>query len=206
MSDWLELLHPLGIRPAPFQPQLVVGADERRAAEVRLRRLGLLERPLVMIHPGAGQKVRRWSPQKFLAVAEHAANRLGADIVVLLDKSGAGRQVRRPVPVQYVSGALREMMALPSFASLMVANDSGPMHSAAALGLPAVAIFGAQRPEWYAPYGDSNRIVYQEVMPCRPCFDSCIFAEPICITGIEPDAVIAVIDELSTPYRYAPNG
>jgi heptosyltransferase-2 len=206
VTDWLELLQPLGIRPAPYMPLLVVSPDEKHAAETRLRKLGLLERPLVMIHPGAGQKVRRLEPEKFSAIAEHAVSHLGADVVVLLDDTGVGERVKPRVPVHYIAATLREMMALLSCAALLVANDSGPMHIAAALGIPVVAIFGPQRPEWYGPYGQKNRVVYQRVMPCRPCFDSCIFAEPICIIGIQPETVIAAMDELSTSAQHAPNG
>jgi ADP-heptose:LPS heptosyltransferase len=71
------------------------------------------------------------------------------------------------------------------------------MHLAGALGIPVTALFGPQRSEWYGPRGELDSVVRVEVMPCRPCFDDCIFASPICMDGITPKAVIdSVVTQL----------
>jgi heptosyltransferase-2 len=191
--DWLRLLEPLGGSREGHHPLLKVSRSEANAAATRLKSLGLLQRPLIAIHPGARQPVRRWALENFADVARHAVNALGADVVVLGDKSGYG-DVLSGDRIHLVLGDLREMMAVLSHCDLLVCNDSGPMHVAAALGVPVVALFGPQRKEWYGPFGANHRVVGEEEMPCRPCFDSCIYAEPVCMMRITPAAVNAELD------------
>jgi heptosyltransferase-2 len=194
VRDWLRLLEPLGMETSSGAPRLTVSAEERIAAERRLRAMGLLTRPLVVIHPGARQEVRRWGLEKFARVAGHAARTHRADVMVILDETGYGRALDTGERIGYFEGSLREMMAVLQLADLLIANDSGPMHIAAALGTPVLAIFGPQRREWYGPFGAGHRTVAIDPMPCRPCFDSCIFAEPVCLTTLSADEVIAELD------------
>jgi ADP-heptose:LPS heptosyltransferase len=193
VDDWVALLAPLGITGGERAPALSVSEEERTAAEGELRALGLLGKPLVAIHPGAREKVRRWDLRKFEAVAAHVLATGVADVLVVLDDEGYGR-MSDATNVRYISGTLEEIKAILSLADLVISNDSGPMHIAAAVGTPVVAIFGPQRKEWYGPYGSGHSVVSLEIMPCRPCFDNCIFPEPVCLTGLGAEAVIAKVD------------
>jgi len=65
--------------------------------------------------------------------------------------------------------SLAELMALVARCQLVVTNDSGPMHLAAALGVPQVAIFGSSSPEATGPWSPAARVVRQSVA-CSPCF------------------------------------
>lgn len=193
VHDWLRLLAPLGVDTLEDAPRIALSQGERDAAERKLRALGLLRRPLVIVHPGARQKLRRWGLEKFAAVADYVAG-LGADVLVVADEEGYGKDLKAGSPVRFFSGDLRELMSVLACADLLICNDSGPMHIAAALGTPVIAVFGPQRKLWYGPYGPGHRVVMQDEMPCRPCFDSCIFSEPVCLTRLDADAVIAELD------------
>jgi heptosyltransferase-1/heptosyltransferase-2 len=72
-------------------------------------------------------------------------------------------------------------------------NDSGPMHLANLLRVPVVAVFGAQRPDWFGPRGPDDRVVIRPEFSCRPCFDYCIFDRPYCLRTISTDEVYQTV-------------
>lgn len=91
---------------------------------------------------------------------------------------------------------LPTLAAVLHAAALCVANDSGPMHLAAALGTPTVGIFGSTSPAWTAPRGLAARSVGPAPVPCSPCFlRTCPYARE-CLTGLHPETVLAVVDAL----------
>jgi heptosyltransferase I len=73
---------------------------------------------------------------------------------------------------------------------LMISNDTGPMHVAAALGKPVVAIFGPTEPRRTGPYGQLQNVVRID-LPCAPCLKShCTYAKPMeCLRAIPPETV-----------------
>jgi len=90
-------------------------------------------------------------------------------------------------------------------ASLFVGNDSGPMHVAAAVGIPTVGIFGSTSPVWTAPRGPAARTVGPAPVDCSPCFRAtCPFALE-CLRQVEPSAVLGAVERLlgSPPPREA---
>jgi heptosyltransferase-2 len=92
-------------------------------------------------------------------------------------------------------------MAVLSLCRLLICNDSGPMHLAGLLGVPVVAVFGPQRPEWFGPRGARDRVVMRPEFWCRPCFDYCIFDEPYCLRTITPGQVVRAANEVMTELR-----
>jgi len=72
------------------------------------------------------------------------------------------------VGVPEITGALRELLALYSMATLMVTNDSGPAHFASLLQLPTVVLFGPETPRLYGPMGNAHKDLYAE-FACSPC-------------------------------------
>jgi 3-deoxy-D-manno-octulosonic-acid transferase/heptosyltransferase-1 len=88
---------------------------------------------------------------------------------------------------------LRELAALYKMASLLVTTDSGPMHLAAAVGTPVVALFGPTSPERTGPYGEGH-IVIRQGLPCSPCFrKTCDTLE--CMNTIGVDEVLQAVRE-----------
>jgi ADP-heptose:LPS heptosyltransferase len=73
---------------------------------------------------------------------------------------------------------------------LMVTNDTGPMHVAAALGKPLIALFGPTEPRRTGPYGQLENVLHIE-LPCSPCFkDHCTYEKPNeCLNAISPAMV-----------------
>lgn len=212
IDDWLALLAPLEISHAEsFKPTLAVTLEERESARQTLRRLGITgSKPVIGVHPGASHAVRRWRPERFSEVIDVLIARHDSDVVLFEgpEEDSAGIAPTRNIP--RLRTGLRELMALLTQCDLMVCSDSGPMHLAGALGVPVTALFGPQRSEWYGPTGELDAVVHVEPMPCRPCFDACIFSSPICMDDITPktvtDSIATQLASLATRRPMRPSG
>ena len=87
--------------------------------------------------------------------------------------------------------ALPNLTAMLARARLLVSNDSGAMHVAAALAIPQVAIFGSTNPDWTAPLNPKAAILYRGE-PCSPCYGrTCHLGHTRCLTEISPEEVLA---------------
>ena len=131
--------------------------------------------PWIGLNPGAFHgSAKRWLPERYAAVGDTLARRAGARIAVLggAAERPLGRAIaasmRTPARVLTGETTLPEMAGVLSRLALLVTNDSGPMHVAAALGVPVVAVFGPTDPRETGPVGDGHRIV-REPVHCSPC-------------------------------------
>ena len=196
VSDWLALLAPLGPKnQVSFAPSLTVTEAEKAAARRRLAILGLsTEKPLIGIHPGASNSIRRWNPERFAAVIDLLIEERGVQVVLFEEREGDSSEITPRHWVRRIKSDLRAFMSVVTQCDLLLCNDSGPMHIANALGVPVTALFGPQRREWYGPRGERDRVVQIDDMPCRPCFDVCIFATPHCMEQITINAVVSAIE------------
>jgi ADP-heptose:LPS heptosyltransferase len=141
---FLEVVALVGAAPVSVEPALAVTDDDRRAADAVL---GTPIGPLVVVHPGASDARRRWLPESFAAVADSLAD-AGAEIVLVGhgpdDVAGAARiaAAMRATPLDLVDRlTLSAMTGVLSRARLVVGNDSGPRHLAAAVGTATVGVY-----------------------------------------------------------------
>ena len=130
----------------------------------------------VALHPGAAfGSAKRWHPGRFAAVADALTKEWKMRTLLIggPDDAAIGQKVEAfmKAPVLNLMGktSVRQMMALLSQCRLVVTNDSGPMHVAAAFHVPIVAIFGPTDHTTTAPLTDSCRIVRKEDVECAPC-------------------------------------
>jgi len=200
-EDWLRLLKPLGTDIQRCEPRLAVSESERRWAQEFLRRAGLAKaETLIAVHPGGSSRLKRWSLEHFESLARIGANDFGARVLWIVDPAGTGADSELPAGSIVAKPSLRELIALLSASQLLVSNDGGPMHLAAALGVPTFAVYSWGKPEWWKPYGAVRHTwVQREDITCRPCAGHCIFSEPICLTGLTLEVVAkAFRSELAT--------
>ena len=202
---YLHLLFSAGlisrIDPAP-RAHLDLAADERRWAAKYLEELGLSgPRFLVGLNPGAfWGPAKRWLPERYAALADRLIGSLHADVLIF-DARGEQSlaeeiaQAMRHTPIIVESQiTLRQLMMLMGACRLVVSNDSGPMHLAAALGVPVVAIFGSSSARATRPLGPYTRVVEQRV-PCSPCLLRECPIDFRCMWGVTVDAAYrAVLD------------
>ena len=155
-ADWMSLL---GSGEAD-SGGLEVKESEKAWATDFLARNGLVEgESLVGIHPGASKAEKRWPLDNFREVSEHLAQVEGIRLIAFADSHGFGAElwsVKGVIPAQV---SLRQMVALLQQCQLVVCNDSGPMHIAASLGVPTVAIFDARVADGFRPVGGLHKII-----------------------------------------------
>ena len=186
---------------APSAPAFPGDEANTKAALARLRDAGLERGPVVVVSHSAGHPIRKWEPDKLRNLLDRFSSRIGF-LVIVQDPADPGPfHVPAPAGVKSIvwSGSLTELRGLFRVADLTVCCDSGVMHIASASGCRVVAIFGPTSPEWYGPYGLDDHVVIQEPMPCRPCFDQCIYPEPVCMTAISEDMVEAALGRALQP-------
>lgn len=189
----LQLLQSLGINAGRDDMYLHVPQEERESAERFLSEHGISQRDIVVgIHPGARLAVRQWGEERFREVAQQVISRFGAKVLWFTDPANPGISDLGPNIIP-VSLPLQRFLALVAHCRLLVCNDSGPMHMAAALAVPVVAVFGPTQPEWFGPLGQGHRIVIRGDVWCRPCADRCVFEEPYCLRLISVDQVMDAV-------------
>jgi heptosyltransferase-2 len=176
---YLQLLFRSGLIEMPQKVEEVhlhLAESERRWAVEQLETLGLSgKRFLVGICPGATfGAAKRWLPDRYAKLADRLIDALGADVLIFgsLSEIPLAETVARAMghtPV-LVAGktTLREFMALLAKCHLVITNDSGPMHLAAALGSPLLAIFGSTNERATGPVGLRVRTIKHPV-ECSPC-------------------------------------
>jgi len=142
----LEVVSLAGAAPVTLDPRLHVDEDERAAVRARFGTTGRL----IAMHPGATDPRRRWSPDRFAAVAL-ARLEAGDDVVLVGDDSDvpAATTIRESLPADFAARVhdltgslpLAELPAVLAAADVMVGDDSGPRHLAVAVGTPTVGVF-----------------------------------------------------------------
>lgn len=160
VEQYLALLAPLGIEPGPAEFHVPVPAAAERRIEEYLVKEGVKPGDrLVAINPGAGHPQKRWSVARFGALAERLATEAGARLLLLWgpDEAHMAREISLALPGHSALLApptdLGELTALLKRCRLMIANDTGPLHLAAALGTPSLGLYGPTRAERNGPYG-----------------------------------------------------
>lgn len=147
------------------------------------------------INPGGDRQNRRWNPDNYAFVAHKLVERFSAKAILLggVGEEDIARHIENKMRSNAVNLAgkltLDELTYIISQVDLLVTNDSGPMHIAAAVKTPLVAVFGPEDPTLMGPYTSKNlcRIVFKDV-DCRPCTKrNC--SRPVCLDLITPEEV-----------------
>ena len=196
---YLELLRRAGlIDELPTCPDIHLSAAPALAADglAQWRRRGFEEERWVGVSPGAAYGgAKRWLPERFADAAGRLSRELDAGVVVFGSAGEAllGERVAELTGPRAHSLAgkttLAEFFELAATCTAYLTNDSGPMHVAAALGVPTVAVFGATDHIGTGPASRSARVVRHEV-DCSPCLlRECPIDHP-CMKGVEVDAVV----------------
>ena len=177
-------------------PTLWLLPEERNAIGRALPRWGLDPGlSWLGINPGAAYGAsKRWEPRRFAEVADRLAGAFAVQPLIFGGPQDAAtalevsQAMKSPAVVLAGKTSLRESMALLSRCCLFLTNDSGPMHIAAAFGVPVVAVFGPTDPEVTSPVGEGHRIVRVGV-ECSPCKHRICPIDHRCMTRLTPGAV-----------------
>jgi heptosyltransferase-2 len=196
-----NMLKPLGLTGQPDQPQLCLSRDEDQLMAERLNQRGITtEHVVIGINPGSTYGgAKRWLPDRFADSTERLCRTLSdagrRPAVVVIGAKGEeplGQEIaaRLTVPSAMLTGAttIRQLMAVIKRCSLLVTNDTGPMHVASALGVPVVAIFGPTDWRTTSPSGSEHALLRHPV-DCAPCMLRECPIDHRCMTGVTADEV-----------------
>jgi ADP-heptose:LPS heptosyltransferase len=194
---YLLLLRYLGIPLRGEHLELPVHAEEDEAWRSLARRHRLQPGRYVVIHPGARLPSRRWHPERFAAVGRKLASG-GLRIAV------TGSASESPLTAEVLSGlpansvdltgetSLGSLARVVGHAALLVCNDTGISHVAAAMAAPSVVVASGSDVRRWAPLDRERHVVLHHALPCRPCaHPTCPYPDHPCAAGVEASAVIA---------------
>ena len=204
--EYLHLAAALGANPQPLAPQLVVTAEEIESAQKNFE-LEKITQPIFGLNPGAEYgPAKRWPVEKFIATAKEIQQRTNCVWLIFGGKNDAelaGRiaseipsHASRLTPHNLAGKtSLRELMALLKTCRVLLTNDTGPMHVAAALGTPVVVPFGSTSPELTGPGlpGDARHQLIKSDAPCSPCFLRECPIDFRCMNGISVERVVEAV-------------
>jgi heptosyltransferase-2 len=180
------------------QPDASLEVAEHRKVVARdlLRQNGITDgRPLIALCPGSiNSRAKRWPAERYAALADRFIDECGADVLLIGSAAEAevslevsGRMHNNPV-IFTGKTELAELVAVLSLVDLLVTNDTGPAHIAAALGRPTLVIFGPTNPLTTRPFSTYGEIV--RVPPdCAPCMLRDCPIDHRCMTAISPSEV-----------------
>jgi lipopolysaccharide heptosyltransferase II len=213
---FLDLSAAAGANASCFDLRFPLSPADRERAARTLEAAGVgAGEPLVSVHAGASKRPRAWHPDRFGQLAREAVRLTGGRAMVLGATGDAS--VARRVADTFGEGiidltgrtTLREMAAVFERSCLFLGSDSGPMHIAAAVGTPVLAVFGPGTPSKTAPFVDPSRYeVLTRRFPCSPCrqafFCECESApsgKPYCIEEISVSQAVEAVGRLLTRTR-----
>lgn len=193
----LDVVRALGCAADRPEFPLTITADEARRAEAAARQAGLdMDRPYVVLSPGANWPNKRWPAGHFAALADRVAAR--GVVPVLTGGPGdgplAGEIAARSGAVVDLTGGttLKELAHIIRRAEVFVGGDTGPMHLAAALGTAVVALYGPTDIVRNGPYGEGHvpLVVSRE---CAGCWERKCGKGHDCLAAIDADEVFEAV-------------
>ncbi len=198
----LDLVAAIGCRTTSERLSLSVPPEANHRIRSVLRELGLdRQEPWVLIHPGASAPSRRYPPERFAQAAELLA--IDHRLPIVFSGSAGERELIESIrtaiaaPTHSLAGCLNlaELAALIAQAPLLISNNTGPAHIAAAIGTPVVDLYAQTNPQ-HTPWQVPHRLLYHDV-PCRNCFKSvCPQGHHDCLARVPPEAVVQAALEL----------
>lgn len=203
----LELLAPLdcaAVAPKPLELPIDIPSAARATVRALLERTGVKGGYAVM-HPGSGGSAREWPPENFGILARRVVQELNLSVVVTgtARESALAEGIARAVPerVANLAGKLsvKELAALLQGAGFLVANSTGPLHVAVAVGTPVVGLYPripVMGPGRWGPYTDLARVLVPAMT--QQC-DDCTGRPGVpcaCMASITPDTAYAAVEDL----------
>jgi heptosyltransferase-2 len=209
--EYLHLASLLGASSAPVAPYLHVTSSELESVALRFALQPKPTEPLFVLNPGAEYgPAKRWPIERFISAAVEVQRRTRcrwlifggpADLGIAGEIEAGIRSAQtatgNPAPLLNLAGktTLRELCVLLKLCRVVLTNDSGPMHVAAAVGTPVVVPFGSTSPELTGPGlpGETRHQLLTANAPCSPCFLRVCPIDFRCMTGISVERVAEAV-------------
>jgi heptosyltransferase-3 len=204
----LDALRAVGIQIGDPSTVFPLSPDGEVFGKTFFHESGLNGHGVVALNPGGGWYTKRWPVRKFALLGDMLAERRQVRIVIIWGPGEKGvaeelKGLMKASATLLPPSNLKELASVLRRCSGLVTNDSGPMHIAASLGTPVVAIFGPTRPDLQGPLGEHRVIVRKETLQCLGCnLTACPIGNP-CMEDLEVERVFEACDRLLSHHRMA---
>ncbi len=172
---YLEFAEYLGCDFTSWNGNIPVSQKDKGSIDQVLDKDGNEKRPLVIINPMAKWKTKLWEPERFALLADRLQHDLSCEVFFTGSRhdrtaiEDISKMMKKEPGNLAGRTSLKELAYLFTRSKVLVTTDTGPMHIAAAMGCPVVALFGPTAPWRTGPYGQGHRVIRAEV-DCSPCF------------------------------------
>ncbi|UCE18466.1 MAG: glycosyltransferase family 9 protein [Gemmatimonadota bacterium] len=205
----LNMLDPLGGVVENVRFNIRVHPDAIHKIESKLRRNGMnASERFVILHPGSGGSARDWPAYKFAELGDRIVNELGLQVIITGNRdetalvAEVSRRMREKPLLEACQLTMKEYIALIQRSHLFVSNSTGPMHIAAAIATPVIALFPPIvhcGPRRWGPYGEGHAVIMPRIPHCKRCVeDACPFFN--CMEGIHVTEVFSAVREILEKY------
>jgi len=199
----LDMVRYLGCKPENVEWGIYLTEEEKNNVREILNS-HKINQPFIAVHPGARLPLKRWLNERYALLCDNIRNRYYMPIVIL------GSEKEKDIIDNIVKDmsynpvilagklSLRELAGVLSESALFICNDSAPMHIAAAMKTPTVAIFGPSKSIETSPYGNINRVVEKQY-PCRyRCDENSCHNDRFhgCMRDVEVEDVLRAVEDI----------
>jgi 3-deoxy-D-manno-octulosonic-acid transferase/heptosyltransferase-1 len=199
LDRYLKTIDYMGCTMYSWKGDIPVDGSDRDAIESFILNNDLQNKKIVAINPIARWKTKLWEPERFSLLADRVQKELNVKVVFTGSEQDRGvideivREMET-IPLDLAGRtSLKALAYLYSKCDLLITTDTGPMHMAAAMGCPVIALFGPTAPWRTGPYGKEHRVIREE-MECSPCFKKkCDHLS--CMKDITVDGVFDTVKE-----------
>jgi ADP-heptose:LPS heptosyltransferase len=214
----LAVLRALGVTAADDRTELWVTSADESCAEQVFRRHGVpAELPVFGICPSPGNsELKQWPISSYAELCMELVRRYGCRIVIFggPGEEPLGRPIEERLPADVINligkTTLRQMAAVQKRCDLFIGNDAGPLHMAAAMGVPVIGIYGSSCHHRFGPW--KHQAVLNRELPCSPCgrgdltdrCSACVFDVPRCLTELGVELVLRKTEEVQSERRLRP--
>ncbi|HQN18533.1 MAG TPA: glycosyltransferase family 9 protein [Syntrophobacteraceae bacterium] len=197
----LELLKDVGIDPVQTAPAIYLDDQERSWSKQWIADRELREAKLIGIHPGAYYPTQRWPTEYYAELIRLIHECVGAEVILLGGPSDRDviDEILSRVPFSIVTAIdsnIRRFFSILPHCRILVCNNSGPLHCAAALGVPTISFMGPTVKERWMPVGNMHYLLRRDDLPCIGCnLGYCKIKTHACMQTITPETVLAILKE-----------
>lgn len=207
----LDILRYIGANPSHAGLEVWTTQTDELIAQDLLKELDQAETDLhIAFAPGASWSFRRWPSHRFIQLGNWLQETYKANILIIAGKVEyeVGLNIQQGLHSSQTLNltgktTLREMASVLRHCKLFIGNDSGPLHVAAASGVPVIGFFGPGEYQRFKPWGTGHEAIYLG-LSCSPCSENCQFNEPRCIRGIPTSYVKKILSEKLRPILAPP--
>ena len=198
----LDILKPVNIFTKDKTPKIYLTEDEKDWAKNWITEKRIEDKPLIGIHPGAYYESQRWPAERFVELTGQLCKMETLELFLFggpkdeILVNEICLKINNEVPM-YIANDLRKFAALLSHCSMLICNNSGPLHMAVALGISTISFMGPTIKERWIPTGNSHTVLRLDNLPCIGCnLGSCKIKTHDCMRLITAEIVMDVIDKV----------